>query len=102
MRDEEKSERLNTLWEAYRLATLEPEASVNFLPELWAKIDEARPVSWAVAVVRLASRFLPLAAALALALGVYTWSPRSGATGAGYVEMLAADLLDDLGEDDLT
>ncbi len=101
MRDEERSERLNKLWEAYRLATLEPEASVNFMPELWAKIDAARPASWAFPVIRLAARFLPLAAALALALGVYTWSPRSGTTGAGYVEMLAADLLNDLNAEDI-
>ncbi|MBI3698737.1 MAG: hypothetical protein HY238_28345 [Acidobacteria bacterium] len=93
---------MNRLWETYRLATSEPEASVNFMPEMWAKIDAARPASWAFPVIRLASRFLPLAAALALALGVYTWSPRSGSTGAGYVDMLATDLLADLGEDDLT
>ena len=102
MRDEERSELLNRLWEAYRLSTPDPEVSANFMPELWVKIDEARPTSWAFPVIWLAARFLPLAAALALALGVYTWSPRSGSTGVGYVEMLAADLLDDLAGDDLT
>jgi hypothetical protein len=99
MRDDGSSERLDRLWEAYRQATPAPEPSANFMPHLWARIDAARPGSWTVPLARLAARLVPLAAAATLAMGAYIWSPRpmSNATLAtsGYVDMLAADLLDD-------
>jgi hypothetical protein len=104
MRDEEQSDRLDRLWEAYRRATPEPEASVNFMPHLWSRVDAARPVSWVMPLTRLASRLLPLAAAATLAMGAYVWSPRlngnapSGVTTisipSGYVDVLAGDMID--------
>lgn len=99
MRDEQNFDRLDRLWEAYRLATPEPEASVNFMPQLWGRIDAARPVSWALPLARLASRLLPLAAAATLAMSAYIWSPRFNAASgvsmsSGYVDVLAGDLID--------
>ena len=94
MMDENRSDRLEGLWAAYRQATPEPEPSINFMPELWTRIDGARPTSWAMPLARLASRLLPLAAALTLAMSVYTWSP--GPSSASYVDNLASDLLQEL------
>ena len=97
MRDEEQAEQLDRLWAAYREATPELETSVNFMPQLWAKIDAARPVSWALPLARLASRLLPLAAAVTLAMSFYIWTPLSGGNSgvSGYVDVLVADLLDE-------
>jgi len=93
MREQDGLERL---WEAYRQATPEPEVSVNFTPKLWARIDAARPTTWAVPVSRWAARFLPWAAAVTLALGVWVWNPSGGdTTQSGYVELLAADLMEE-------
>jgi hypothetical protein len=101
MRDEEESNRLERLWEAYRQATPEPEASVNFMPQLWVRIATARQVSWAMPLARLAARLLPLAAAATLAMSAYIWSPRfnagstpSMALPSGYVDVLAGDMID--------
>lgn len=97
MWDEERTDSLDRLWEAYRQATPEPEGSVNFMPLMWARIEAARPVSWTMPLLRLASRFVPVAAALTLAMSVYMWMPRSNAASAastGYVDVLAADLLE--------
>lgn len=95
--EEERLDGLDRLWEAYRKATPEPEVSVNFMPLMWARIEAARPGSWTMPLLRLASRFVPVAAALTLAMGAYLWLPRSnaGATApTGYVDVLAADLLE--------
>src|SRR5713226_9798337 len=89
------SERLEKLWAAYRQATPEPEASVNFMPELWAKIEAARPSSWTFVFARLASRLVPLAAAVTLAMSVYIWSPGSSSS-TGYVDSLASELAQEL------
>ena len=94
--DEHRPDAFEKLWNAYRQATPEPEASANFMPQLWARIDGARPGSWTLSLPWLASRLLPLAAALTLAMGIYVWSPRSTASSASYVDVLVADLMDDL------
>lgn len=98
MREEEGSQALDRLWKAYRRATPEPEVSPNFMPELWARIEAARPVSWVEPLRRLAARSLPLAAALTLAMGIYFWNPRPNPGGdpalVSYVDVLAADLIE--------
>jgi hypothetical protein len=96
MWDEDRLDSLDTLWEAYRKATPAPDGSVNFMPLLWARIEAARPVSWTMPLMRLATRLVPLAAAATLAMGVYLWMPRSnsGSLTPGYVDVLAADLLE--------
>ena len=99
MKEKETSDRLDRLWESYRWATPEPEASVNFMPELWARIDAARPNSWAVPLTRWAARLLPLAAALTLAMSAFVWDPRANRVRDplhfSYVDVLAADLLEE-------
>lgn len=88
--------RLEPLWEAYRQATPEPEPTVNFMPRLWARIEAAQPASWTVPFTWLASRLLPVAALLTLAMAIYVWSPRSTGNGLSYVDVLAADLFEQL------
>src|SRR5437762_3320555 len=88
---------LERLWAAYRQATPEPEPSVNFMPQLWTKIEAARPISWAFPLARLASRLLSLTAAVTLAMCFYLWAPRlsPNASMLGYLDVIAADLLDE-------
>jgi len=99
MREEETSAGLDRLWNAYRIATSDPQVSPNFVPELWARIEEARAISWIAPLTRWAARLLPLAAALTLAMSAYIWNPLSSAGGdglvSGYVDTLADDLLDE-------
>ena len=93
MREEER--RLERLWEAYRMATPAPDPSANFMPELWAKIEAARPVSWVVPLRLLVTRLAPLLALLIVAMGLYLWNPRLTTADPSYVEVLAADLIEE-------
>ena len=96
MRNQERSDELAGLWEAYRLATPAPDASVNFMPELWARIEAARPSSsWVLPLTRLAYRLVPAVIAVTLFLGIYAWPGSQDSLQTGYVDALAADLLDD-------
>ena len=96
MREHERSDELAGLWEAYRQATPAPEPSVNFMPELWARIDAARPTGWALVMARLAYRAAPVAAAVILMLGILAWPGAqngSDSLALPYVDTLVADLL---------
>ena len=94
MRNEDQSQaesRLDQLFLAYREACPEPEPSVNFTPELWARI-EAREVStnlfgrMAKALVTAA-----LAATVILGLMVSTFNHGESQFNGTYVEALKAD-----------
>ena len=95
MREQERSDELAGLWEAYRGATPAPEASVNFMPELWTRIETARPTAWVQVLTRLAYRLAPVAAAVILVLGMLAWPGGQNANdpAQGYVDVLVADLL---------
>jgi len=84
-------ERLDALFRAYRDACPNPEASVNFMPNLWAKI-EARQ-SFTFSLRHMANGFVTAAAALTIALGVYMYMPRTSNTNnsypQSYIEALA-------------
>jgi hypothetical protein len=83
--------RLDELFLAYRDASPDPDSSVNFMPELWARI-EAREVSsnlfgrMARALVTAA-----LAATVILGLMVSTMSPAGNQFDGTYLEALSAD-----------
>jgi len=83
--------RLDELFLAYREACPDPEPSVNFTPELWARI-EAREVStnlfgrMAKALVTAA-----LAATVILGLIVSTFSHSESQFNGTYIEALRAD-----------
>jgi len=80
---------LDQLFARYRTAMPDPEASVNFMPELWRKI-EARQVFLA-RLKKLTQVFVAAAAAICLLLGIALQVPV--ATGpqvrGNYVDVLA-------------
>jgi len=82
-------ERLDALFQAYRNACLDREASANFMPELWQRIDARQ--SFAFSFRRLANTLVPVAVALSLALGIYAYTPRRTPANAPqtYIEALA-------------
>jgi anti-sigma-K factor RskA len=62
-------DRLDALWQEYREATPDPEASSNFMPQLWRKI-EARRVETTSVFRRLAQICVMATIALALVMSV--------------------------------
>ena len=85
-------DRLDALWVEYREATPDPDASPNFMPQLWQKI-EARRVETTSVFRRLAQICVMATVALALVIGAVL-IPRSNDevfyTGT-YVDILAAE-----------
>ena len=84
-----EDERLDALFRAYRDACPDPEASANFMPTLWARIDSRQ--TFLFSFRRMANAFVTAAVALSIALGVYMSIPRStpGSGTETYVEALA-------------
>ena len=82
-------EELNVLFRAYRDACPDLEASANFMPTLWARIDSRQ--TFLFSFRRMANAFVTAAVALSIALGVYMTIPRSNAASPTetYVEVLA-------------
>lgn len=81
---------LDALFRAYRDACPDPEASANFMPTLWARIESRQ--TFLFSFRRMANAFVTAAVALSIALGVYLTVPRSAQSPAAetYVEVLAA------------
>jgi len=75
-------ERLDALFRAYRDACPTPEASANFMPTLWGRIEARQSFSFSFR--RMANGFVTAAAALTIALGVYMYLPRSSANTSSY------------------
>jgi hypothetical protein len=89
--------RLDDLFHAYRDACPDPDPSVNFMPEMWAKI-EARQASSTV-FNRLAKALVTaaLGASVIMALLSSSYSQPVGSVYEGnYVQALAADHVSDL------
>jgi hypothetical protein len=84
-----EDEKLDALFRAYRDACPDPEASANFMPTLWARIDSRQ--TFLFSFRRMANAFVTAAVALSIALGVYMSIPRSapGSAPETYVEALA-------------
>jgi len=81
-------ERLDALFRAYHAACPIPEASANFMPELWRKIESRKTVTFSFR--RMASAFVTAAVALSIALGVYTYMPLGNPySPQTYIEALA-------------
>lgn len=83
--------RLETLFRAYREACPDPEPGVNFMPEMWAKID-ARQLSTNL-FSRMARALVTVALAATVILGIMVSSvSQSNSTYNGtYLEALTAD-----------
>jgi len=81
-------ERLDALFRAYREACPDPDASPNFMPTLWRRIESRQ--SFAFSFRRMAGGFVTAALALSVALGVYMAIPHSQSyTPQSYIEALA-------------
>jgi hypothetical protein len=86
----EQNKDLDNLFEHYRMAVPDPEASANFMPELWRKI-EARQF-FLLRVKKLTQIFVAAAAAICLFLGIALQMPVSterALVGGNYVDVLA-------------
>src|SRR5947209_13659044 len=82
-------ERLDALFQAYRRACPGPEASANFMPNLWARIESRQRFTFSFR--RMANALTTAAVALSLVLAVYMSIPRSNSVDYNqtYVEALA-------------
>jgi hypothetical protein len=85
----EQDEQLSALFEAYRRACPTPEPSVNFMPNLWQRIESRQTVTFTFR--RMANAFVTAAVAMSIALGVYMVAiPRTPANASiSYLEALA-------------
>jgi hypothetical protein len=85
-----EDEKLDALFRSYRDACPDPEASVNFMPTLWARIESRQ--TFLFSFRRMANAFVTAAVALSIAMGVYLSIPRSSQPSPSetYVEVLAA------------
>jgi hypothetical protein len=63
-----REERLDALFKAYRVACEPREASVNFMPELWEKIERTQSATFSFR--RMAKGFVTAAAALSMVLAI--------------------------------
>ncbi len=88
-------QQLDALFQAYRDACPDPEASVNFMPELWKRIESRQRFTFSFR--RMANAMVTTAVALSIALGVYMSMHSSVASSSSesYIEALAqANTLD--------
>jgi hypothetical protein len=92
----ENNARLDDLFRAYREACPDPEPSVNFMPEMWAKI-EAREASSTV-FNRLAKALVTAALGASVVMGLLSASYNQPAPvyEGSYIQALAADHVSDL------
>ncbi len=83
-----QDEQLDALFRAYREACAAPEASSNFMPNLWAQIEARQKFTFSFS--RMAGAFVTAALALSVALGVYLAVPaNTGFYSQSYVEALS-------------
>jgi len=82
-------QQLDALFRAYHDACGAPEASANFMPNLWARIESRQRFTFSFR--RVANALTTAAVALSLLLGVYMAIPRSSSIDYNqtYVEALA-------------
>jgi len=82
-------QQLDALFRAYHDACDAPEAGVNFMPNLWARIESRQRFTFSFR--RMANTLATAAMALSLVLGIYMAIPRSSSLDLNqtYVEALA-------------
>lgn len=82
-------QKLDALFLAYHDACGAPDASVNFMPNLWARIESRQRFTFSLR--RMANALTTAAMALSLVLGIYMAIPRSSSVDYNqtYVEALA-------------
>ena len=84
-------EQLDALFRRYREACPAPEASGNFMPQLWRRIESRQTFTFSFR--RMANAFVTAAVAASLGLGVYMAMPHGKPANpsyySSYVEALA-------------
>ena len=94
----EPRDALSDLFGSYRAAVTDPDASADFMPGLWRKIDARRSFAWKLR--RYARGVVTVAVAVCLAVGVFGLSSGTGVNPVytqTYVEALdAADTVETL------
>jgi hypothetical protein len=89
--------RLDDLFHTYRAACPDPEPSVNFMPEMWAKIEARQSSSTVFNRMAKALVTAALGASVIMALLSSSYSqPASPAYEGTYIQALAADRVSDL------
>jgi cell division FtsZ-interacting protein ZapD len=86
---------IETLLAAYRSSLPETDASVDFMPKLWERIEGQQRVTYSFR--KFASGFVTVAAAMCLMLSVAVQSSQSHMTTArsgSYVDVLADDTVE--------
>lgn len=88
MRDSGEAQ-LDALFRAYRDACPDPQPSVNFMPDLWKRIDSRQ--SFTFSFKRMASALVTTAVALSIALSAYMsiHSSNPNYNSESYIEALA-------------
>jgi hypothetical protein len=89
MNQESADQRLDALLASYRRAAPDPEPGVNFMPDLWGRIDAQR--SAAFTFRRIARVFVSAAAALCIVMAVILQFPAVQPAPATYIEALDDD-----------
>src|SRR5262249_8114040 len=82
-RDEEQ---LDAIFEVYRRACPVPDASANFMPNLWSRIEARQRTTFSFR--RMAQAFVTAAVALSIALVVSMAMPHPNLSSYSYVEAL--------------
>jgi hypothetical protein len=85
--NESRNHELNALFAAYKAATPDPEASSNFMPQLWRKIEARQNILFSVK--RLTRFFVAAAAAICLLFATMLAVPHHIESNGSYVDVLA-------------
>ena len=80
-------QKLDALFRAYKDACPAPDAGVNFMPNLWARIESRQRFTFSFR--RMANALVTAAVALSIALGVYMAIPHRNLAQYSYVDALA-------------
>ena len=85
------NDKLDALWAEYRTAVPDPDASVEFMPNLWRRIEDQRMATTSV-FRRLSQVFVLATAALTLLMAVVVIPhyQKQQVYSASYVEVLSA------------
>ncbi len=89
----DNEQKLDRLFSAYRAACPEREASVNFMPNLWAKIDARRRSE--AGIWRWANAVASVAAVVVMALGVMVYQHPNPMPQRAYIEKLTDEISED-------
>jgi hypothetical protein len=82
------SPELEALFASYRNSVRVPDASPDFMPGLWTRIEQKQRVTYSFR--RIAQGFVTAAAALSLMMSLALWTPDQKQVPAGtYVDVLA-------------